>query len=139
MQAKKVGYWVVTGLFAFALGGSGVADLVHAPAIVEGFGHLGYPVFLMDILGVWKLLGVVAILAPGFPRLKEWAYAGFFFHLTGAISSHLFVGDTAIGLLLVLLALGVTSWALRPESRVLGTLALPTRRSTPPLATPATT
>jgi hypothetical protein len=135
MQARKIGYWSVTALFAFALGGSGIADLVHAPAIVEGFGVLGYPEYLMDILGVWKLLGMVALLAPGFPRLKEWAYAGFFFHLTGALASHLFTGDTAIAPLLVLLALGVASWALRPEDRVLGKLSLPSRA---PMATPAT-
>ena len=123
MTARSISYWITTVLFALALGASALGDLVLAPPIVEGITALGYPLYFVTILGVWKALGVIAITAPGFPRLKEWAYAGFFFHLTGAIASHLAIGDVAIAAPVVLLLLGVTSWALRPESRVLGRLA----------------
>lgn len=122
MTARSIAYWITTALFVLALGGSALADLVLAPPIVEGFATLGYPTYLAIILGVWKALGVLAIAAPGLPRLKEWAYAGFFFHLTGAIASHLAIGDLAIAPLVVLLLLWGTSWALRPQSRVLGRL-----------------
>jgi hypothetical protein len=137
MKARSIAYWVTTALFALAIGGSGVGDLVHAAPIVEGFGHLGYPVYLMTLLGVWKMLGIVAILAPKFPRLKEWAYAGFFFELSGAAFSHLASNDPNVLPPLVLLALGMASWALRPSTRMLGTL-LPSAGAAPVL-TPAAT
>ncbi|MGE0784241.1 MAG: DoxX family protein [Sandaracinaceae bacterium] len=123
MQDKKktVAYWVLTGLLAFALTYGGVMDLVHADALVEGMRSLGYPDYVMTILGVLKLAGVVAILAPRFGRLKEWAYAGIAFDLGGAVASHLFSGD-AIGKVLpplVLLGIAFASWWLRPASRKL--------------------
>ncbi len=82
-------------------------------------GQLGYPPYLLNILGFWKVLGAVAVLVPGLPRLKEWAYAGFFFDLTGAAASHTFAGDDAGKVLapLFFLALVAASWALRPASR----------------------
>jgi len=84
--------------------------------------HLGYPDYFARILGAWKVLGVLALLAPALPRLKEWAYAGFFFNLTGAALSHLAVGDGIEGAAapLVLLAIGLLSWATAPASRQLG-------------------
>lgn len=114
-------YWATTGLFGAAMLASGFADLARAPAVAEGLAALGYPAYLMAILGVWKLLGVAAIAAPRFPRLKEWAYAGFVFELTGASLSHAMSGDPLgkIATPLVLLAVGVASWALRPASRKL--------------------
>jgi len=80
---------------------------------------LGYPVYVLTILGIWKILGVVAVLIPKFPLLKEWAYAGFVFIMSGAIFSHVAVGDPVVELLpgLLLLVLTVVSWHLRPESR----------------------
>ncbi|MEQ1502845.1 MAG: DoxX family protein [Myxococcota bacterium] len=121
MNNKLIGYWAVTGLFALALTGSGLGDLTRAAPIVEGLTHLGYPWYFPLILGFWKVLGVVGILAPGFPRVKEWAYAGFFFALTGAAASHLFAGDGLGGAVapLVLLGLGIGSYALRPADRAL--------------------
>jgi len=83
--------------------------------------HLGYPVYFAALLGVWKILGGLAILAPRMPRLKEWAYAGMFFDLTGAAVSHGSVGDPPARILtpLAILVLVIASWALRPKSRVL--------------------
>ncbi|MDP2315664.1 MAG: DoxX family protein [Pseudomonadota bacterium] len=122
MAPRTIAYWTTTGLFALALTGGGFADLSGAPAVVAGITHLGYPAFLATILGVWKLLGVVALLAPGFTRLKEWAYAGFVFNLTGAAVSHVLGGDPVANVIppLVLLTLGLASWALRPAERRLG-------------------
>jgi hypothetical protein len=121
MSPKLIGYWVVTSLFAFALTGSGVADLVLVEDIVKAMDHLGYPLALPRILGFWKVAGVLAVLVPGMPLLKEWAYAGFFFALTGAAASHLAIGD-GLGEAappLVLATLGGLSWALRPAGRAL--------------------
>ncbi|MGZ5970135.1 MAG: DoxX family protein, partial [Polyangiales bacterium] len=89
-----------------------------------GMGKLGYPAYFATILGTWKLLGAVAIVAPRYPRLKEWAYAGIMFDLTGASLSHLASGDPAGKVVtpLVLLGLAAASWALRPSKRVLGTI-----------------
>jgi DoxX-like family len=86
--------------------------------------HLGYPPYLLVILGVWKLLGGVVLFAPGVPRLKEWAYAGIFFELPGAAAPWIFHGDPPTELMspIVLTVLAMTSWALRPPSRVLGAL-----------------
>jgi hypothetical protein len=137
MKARSIAYWVTTVLFALAMGASGIADLVHAPPLVEGFGHLGYPVYLLTLLGVWKMLGIVAMLAPGFPRLKEWAYAGFFFELTGAVFSHVAASDPNFAPPIALALLGLASWALRPSNRMLGTL-LPSASASPAL-TPAAT
>lgn len=122
MNARSIGYWITTALFTLALGASGVLNLVQAPPIVEGLSLLGYPAYFATILGTWKVLGVAAVLAPALPRLKEWAYAGFFFQLTGALASHLASGDTAIAAPFALLALGAASYALRPGTRVLGQL-----------------
>lgn len=86
---------------------------------MAGMSHLGYPAYFVALLGVWKLLGVAAVLAPRRPRLKEWAYAGFAFDLSGAAVSHLVSGD-GVGQTLVpllLLGVGLASWTLRPASR----------------------
>jgi uncharacterized membrane protein YphA (DoxX/SURF4 family) len=115
-RTKKISYWATTGLSALALAGIGVADLLRAPPMLAGLAHLGYPAYFATILGAWKLAGVVAILAPGFPRLKEWAYAGFFFTLSGAAMSHAASGDPLGNILFPVVLLGIvaTSWALRP-------------------------
>jgi uncharacterized membrane protein YphA (DoxX/SURF4 family) len=131
MKLKGIGYWAATIMVVFELLAGGVTDLIHGPAllfagdpIVPVLGHLGYPVYLLTILGVWKLLGAVALLVPRFPRLKEWAYAGTFFVYIGAVTSWAARGG-GLGDLIVPLAFAVltlTSWALRPPSRVLDVL-----------------
>lgn len=122
-KGKKIGYWVVTVLVALPLLGSGFANLTLQPPIVESMAHLGYPEWFPRILGTWKLLAVVALLAPGFPKVKEWAYAGITFAMSGAFASHLFAGDGFGQSVapLVVLGFALASYALRPESRRLET------------------
>jgi hypothetical protein len=128
-KAKTITYWTTTVLIAFFVGSGGVAQLARVQATVDGFVHiLGYPAYFVTILGLWKVLGAIAILVPRFPRLKEWAYAGIFFDLTGAAASSAAVGGSggvyAFHILapLVLAVVLAASWALRPESRTIGTL-----------------
>jgi uncharacterized membrane protein YphA (DoxX/SURF4 family) len=117
-----VAFWTATifGPASFVIGG--VLNLSQSQQVAETMHHLGYPVYFASILGFWKLAGAIAIVAPGFPRLKEWAYAGFFFDLTAAAASRAAVGDSAADVIapVVFLALVMTSWALRPSSRKLG-------------------
>jgi hypothetical protein len=119
MRTRKIAYVATTALFALAMLGSGFADLTHPAEIVEGFAKLGLPLYIATMLGVWKLLGVAAIAAPGLPRLKEWAYAGFFFDLSGAVVLHAMFGEPVF-IPLGLALLGMASWALRPSTRMLG-------------------
>ena len=95
------------------------AEGALAPPGVYGITHLGYPVYFLTILGIWKILGVVALLIPKFPLLKEWAYAGFFFVMSGAIFSHIAVADPLKELFpsVLLLILTVVSWYFRPADR----------------------
>src|SRR5262245_55355315 len=124
-KKNLVGYWITTALVALAMGSGGIGYLSRAQPVIEGMTALGYPLYLLTILGVWKLLGAAAILAPGLPRVKEWAYAGVVFNLTGAALSHAFAGDPAGKMVapLVLAALAAASWALRPASRRLASPA----------------
>ena len=121
MQSRRIGYWFATGALAFVFALGGFMDAIHAPPVIATLKALGYPAYVATILGVWKLLGAVTLLAPRLPRLKEWAYAGIVFDLTGAAFSHASAGDTAdkVVIPLVLLAIAFASWALRPESRKL--------------------
>ncbi len=120
MNTRNIGYWAVTGLVAAAFALGGAMDLAHGPQVMEGMAKLGYPAYFATLLGTWKALGAIALVLPRFPRLKEWAYAGMFFDLTGAAVSHLAVheGDKIVAPL-VLLALVAASWALRPDTRSL--------------------
>jgi hypothetical protein len=122
MDARKIGYWATTGLGTAILTFGGINEVLHTQRITDTIAHLGYPAFLPSLLGTWKLLAVMAILSPGVRRLKEWAYAGVFFDVTGAIVSHTVVGDGPAHLAppMVVLALLATSWALRPADRKLG-------------------
>ena len=122
--AKTIAYWVTTvlGPGSFVIGG--VLHLRGDASVLATLSHLGYPVYFASISGFWKLVGAVAVVVPGLPRLKEWAYAGFFFDLTGAAASRAFVGDPiaeggGIVAPLGFLVLVITSWALRPASRKL--------------------
>ena len=91
----------------------------HAKRFVDIIVHLGYPIYFLTILGIWKILGVVALLIPKFPLLKEWAYAGFFFAMSGAVFSHIASGDSMTENVpaLLLLILTVISWYFRPADR----------------------
>lgn len=119
MNKRLAGYWVATVLFCLALGAGGVANLVKAEPQRVVMESLGYPLYMMTILGAFKVLGVIALLVPGFARLKEWAYAGFTFDLIGAAASHILAGDPVTSALppLVLMLVGAASYWLRPESR----------------------
>jgi hypothetical protein len=115
---RTLGYWAATGIISAALVAGASTQLARLPTSVERLQSLGYPLYVLTILGTWKLLAVAALLAPRIPRLKEWAYAGIFFDLTGAAASHAFSGDLAGATApILLLLLAAASWALRPESR----------------------
>ncbi len=116
---KTSAYWLTTGLLALDFTVGGAFQLARPPEVMTAMTHLGYPGYFVAMLGVWKTLGGVALIAPGAPRLKEWAYAGIFFDVTSAIVSILAVGDGVSHAILPLLflVLTVASWALRPESR----------------------
>ena len=120
--AKSITYWMTTAMIVFAMFSGGIAELAHRPETINGMIQLGYPVYFVMILGFWKLLGSVALVIPGFPRLKEWAYAGIFFNMTGAAISHVVCQDAGWHIVVTvgLAALAVASWALRPASRTLG-------------------
>src|SRR5947199_2488150 len=87
-MARKLAYWASTGLVAAMSLFAGFAYLSGSPQAVQGFAHVGYPQHLRIILGIAKLLGVIALVAPGFPTLKEWAYAGFTFAWISAHVAH---------------------------------------------------
>lgn len=123
---NKIIYWIATIWLSTGMLSTGVFQLLKAkvegsvsPPGVYGIVHLGFPVYFLTILGVWKILGVVALLVPKFPLLKEWAYAGFFFIMSGAIYCHIAVNDPAKELIPATLNLIITvvSWYFRPASR----------------------
>lgn len=125
-KTQRIVYWVSTIVLASGLVGSGVQQILRiegkealAPPYAWGIAELGYPVYILTILGVWKLLGALAILLPKYPLLKEWAYAGMFFLFTGGMFSHLATGDAWYQLLpaLFLLILATASWRFRPDDR----------------------
>jgi len=125
-KRNKIIYWIATLWLGSGMLSTGVLQLFKAkaegalsPPGVYGIAHLGYPVYFLTILGVWKILGVVALLVPKFPLLKEWAYAGFFFAMSGAIFSHIAVGDPVKELIpsSLLLILTLLSWHFRPADR----------------------
>ncbi|MQY17506.1 DoxX family protein [Nocardia macrotermitis] len=116
---RTIAYWTATVLIVAELGVGGVWDVARIPYVRDLVVHLGYPTYFLVLLGIWKILGAIALLVPGRALLKEWAYAGAFFVYTGAIASHLTtryaLGEVAV--LAVMTALTVLSWALRPPSR----------------------
>ncbi len=121
-KRNKIIYWIATVWLALGMISTAAGQLFkwkEGQGAVDSVTHLGYPVYLLTILGVWKILGVVAVLIPKFPLLKEWAYAGFFFAMSGAIVSHLVSGDGFIDVApaLGLLVLTVVSWYFRPPGR----------------------
>jgi len=124
-KTRTITYWGTTGLLGFILISGGIAHLAHQPDGVAAMAQLGYPAYLLVILGVWKVAGGVVLLAPGLPRLKEWAYAGAVFDLTGAAASHLARGNAAFHVIvpLGLAIVALVSWATRPTRRMLGTVS----------------
>lgn len=118
-KGKTIAYWITTALVALAFGAGGATDVAAGPDMVEAITHLGYPTYLLTIIGIPKVLGAIAVLLPGTPRLKEWAYAGMMIDLLGASASHAAVGD-AVNFVVTPLVIGlvvVASYLLRPESR----------------------
>jgi hypothetical protein len=118
-KRNKIIYWIATLWLALGMLSSGIVQLIQMKEEVEMMTHLGYPLYFTTILGVWKILGVVVLLMPKYPLLKEWAYAGFFFAMSGAVISHLAVGDGAIEFFgpTLLVILTVVSWYFRPDDR----------------------
>ena len=118
-----IAYWLATALVVSELALGGVWDILHVPQVRDLIERLGYPQYFLTILGIWKLLGAVALVIPRFPRLKEWAYAGVFFDLTGAVASlwaSSLVDASTMAYPIVMTGVAVASWALRPPSRRLG-------------------
>ena len=118
-KRNKIIYWIATVWLALGMVSTGVVQLIQMKEEADLFTRLGYPAYLLTLLGIWKLLGVVALLVPRFPLVKEWAYAGFFFAMSGAVFSHIAMGDKAMELFgpLLLIVLTVVSWYFRPEER----------------------
>lgn len=118
-KRNKIIYWIATCWLALGMLSTGIVQLIRVKEEADMFTRLGYPLYLLTILGIWKILGVIATLIPKFPLLKEWAYAGFFFAMSGAVFSHLACGDEAKELFgpILLLILTVVSWYFRPADR----------------------
>ena len=118
-KASKIIYWIATLWLALGMVSTGIVQFQHSTVEIGRVNHLGYPEYLLTLLGTLKILGVVVMLLPKFPLLKEWAYAGFFFAMSGAIYSHIMMGDKVIELFgpSLLIVLTGLSWYFRPEGR----------------------
>jgi hypothetical protein len=116
---NKIIYWVATLWLALGMTSTGVVQLIKMKEELAKMTQLGYPAYLLTILGVWKILGVIAILIPKYPLIKEWAYAGFFFAMSGAAISHIYLGHPVSEIFpsLLLLVLTILSWYFRPAER----------------------
>ena len=119
---SKIIYWVATASLAFGMLGSGLAQIFHTKEMVDLIVPLGYPLYFLYIIGVWKIVGVIAILVPRFQLIKECAYAGFFFLMTGAFISHLASGDYSVKVMIgpfMQTIFIILSWYFRPADRKL--------------------
>ena len=119
-KTRLIIYWIATALLSFGMLTSGLSQIFHAKAMIDLITPLGYPPYFLYIIGVWKVLGVIAILVPGLKLVKEWAYAGFFFVMTGAFISHLACCDYNFKALIgpfMQTVFVILSWYLRPASR----------------------
>ena len=134
MKKTNIFYWIFTGLFGFLMFFSAIPDILSSPVAIEGMHKgLGYPVYFVPFIGVAKTLGVIAILVPGFPRVKEWAYAGLFFDLIGATFSIIAVGNIrGVGFMVLPLALAVTSYLFYTKRRKLQQQRVATNESRTP-------
>jgi uncharacterized membrane protein len=118
-KRNKIIYWITTGLLSFGMLASGLQQLFHTKAMVDIIAPLGYPLYFLYIIGVWKILAVIVILIPRFKLVKEWAYAGLFFVMTGALISHLAIGGGVkeiIGPFMQTVFI-ILSWYFRPADR----------------------
>lgn len=118
-KGKSATYWIITAILCFCIFSGGLAQALQVKGVVQGFKPLGYPVYFISLIGIWKVLGAIAILIPGYKLLKEWAYAGIFFTMTGAVISHIASGDVSPQIIapILLAAFTVLSWYLRPADR----------------------
>jgi hypothetical protein len=121
MKNQKIAYWIVTGLLSFGMLLGGTAQILRAKFNVDGIIHLGYPEYVLPILGIWKVLAIISILMPKYLLIKEWAYAGLFFLLSGGVISHFASDDGILETLpvFVFMCLTIASWYLRPNERKL--------------------
>nr|WP_294858527.1 DoxX family protein [uncultured Fluviicola sp.] len=118
-KTKKIIYWIATIWLSLGMLSTGIVQLLKMDQDVDRMHALNYPIYLLTLLGIWKIMGVVAVLIPRFPILKEWAYAGFFFAMSGAVFSHI-ASESPLSEIfpsLLLLVLTVVSWYLRPADR----------------------
>lgn len=124
-KRNRIIYWIATIWLALGMTSTAIVQLIKMKEETDMMVRLGYPFYFLTIIGIWKILGVIAVLVPRFPLLKEWAYAGFFFTMSGAVFSHLAVGDSAKDLFgpILLIVLTVVSWYFRPESRRLSAVS----------------
>lgn len=120
-KRNKIIYWIATIWLSLGMTSTAIVQLMKMKEEADMMGRLGYPLYFLTILGIWKILGVIAILVPKFPLVKEWAYAGFFIAMSGAVFSHLAVNDPAKDYFgpLLLLVLTIVSWYFRPAERKL--------------------
>lgn len=118
-KRKAIWYWIITAILSLFIFSGGLAQAMQAKGVVQGFKPLGYPNYFIALIGVWKVLGVIAILIPKFPLLKEWAYAGIFFIMSGAVISHIASDDVSVQIIapFLLAVFTVLSWYLRPVDR----------------------
>ena len=118
-KRNKIIYWIATIWLSLGMMSTGIVQLINMKEEVQYMLDMGYPAYFLTIIGAWKMLGVIAILIPRFPLLKEWAYAGFFFIASGALLSHIAVGNPAVELFgpSLLLVLTIISWYFRPANR----------------------
>jgi hypothetical protein len=123
-RRNKIIYWVATIWLSLGMVSTGIVQLIQMKEEVAKMTLLGYPSYFLMIIGTWKILGVIAVLIPKFPILKEWAYAGFFFVMSGAVISHIAMGDGAKEYFgpILLLVLTIVSWYFRPAERKVVTL-----------------
>jgi len=122
-KRNKIIYWIATIWLSLGMASTGIVQLLKlkgdGPGSLDTMTHLGYPAYFVTILGISKILGVIALLIPKYPLLKEWAYAGFFFMMSGAIFTHIAAGSPMSEIFpsLLLLILTVVSWYFRPSDR----------------------
>jgi DoxX-like protein len=118
-KRNKIIYWIATLWLALGMVATGIVQLLKMKEEADKMTLLGYPLYILTILGIWKILGVITVLIPKFPLLKEWAYAGFFFAMSGAVFSHFASGSAGKEFFgpVLLLILTVVSWYFRPVDR----------------------
>jgi len=120
-KRKTIWYWIITVILSFCIFSGGLMQALLVKDVVAGFKPLGYPTYFISLIGIWKVFGIIAILIPEFKLLKEWAYAGLFFTMTGAVISHIASDNVTVQIIAptVLAAFTVLSWYLRPANRKL--------------------